>query len=119
MNVSCRDLRYDDGTHLTIETVPDLTMYIVSVGFSALWRMWTPAFSLAAVLISLLYPSLVLVPGEFLLGCDWRVKESTTMATPTIRFQGRADVDLRRFLRCSTGETGVTSMQIVIVPELR
>ena len=28
---------------------------------------------------------------------DWGVKESTTMATPTIRFQGRADVDLRRF----------------------
>jgi hypothetical protein len=25
---------------------------------------------------------------------DWRVKESTAMATPTIRFQGRADVDL-------------------------
>jgi|HubBroStandDraft_1064217.scaffolds.fasta_scaffold18111_1 hypothetical protein len=50
---------------------------------------------------------------------DWRVKASTTMATPTIRFQGRADVDLRRFLRCFAGETGVTSMQIVIVPELR
>ncbi|MGB9510094.1 MAG: carboxypeptidase-like regulatory domain-containing protein, partial [Candidatus Acidiferrum sp.] len=50
---------------------------------------------------------------------DWRVKESTTMATPTIRFQGRADVELRRFLRCFAGETGVTSMQIVIVPELR
>jgi len=50
---------------------------------------------------------------------DWGVKESTTMATPTIRFQGRADVDLRRFLRCFAGETSVTSMQIVIVPELR
>ena len=27
------------------------------------------------------------------------------MATPTIRFQGRADVDLRRFHRCFAGET--------------
>jgi hypothetical protein len=51
VNVSCRDLRYDDGTHL-IETVPGPTMYKVSVGFSALWRMWTPAFSLTAILIS-------------------------------------------------------------------
>jgi hypothetical protein len=48
---------------------------------------------------------------------DWRVKEPTTMAT--IRFQGRADVDLRRFHPCFAGETGVTSMQIVIAPELR
>jgi hypothetical protein len=37
---------------------------------------------------------------------DWRVKEPTTMATPTIRFQGRADVDLRRFHPCFAGETG-------------
>ena len=36
------------------------------------------------------------------------------MATPTIRFQGRADADLPRFLRCFAGETGVTSMQIVM-----
>ena len=50
---------------------------------------------------------------------DWRVKETTTMATPTIRFQGRADVGLRRFFRCFAGETGVTSMQVVIIPELR
>jgi hypothetical protein len=47
------------------------------------------------------------------------VKESTTMATPTIRFQGRADVDLGRVLRCFAGETGVTSMQIEIHTEDR
>jgi hypothetical protein len=32
------------------------------------------------------------------------------MATPTIRFQGCAGVDLRRFLRCFAGETSVTSV---------
>jgi hypothetical protein len=59
-----------------------------------------------------LFSTLNLPVANSCLSRDWRVKEPTTMATPTIRFQGRADVDLKRFFRCFAGDKPVRGAEI-------